>query len=189
MSTISQTPKITNARTSNVFNVNLLVVAALLVTIIAIFNAVAGSPAARPMDHSAYMLYRQSEWLSVPVSDQTAYQIFRRGEVAWTVSDTEAYQTFRNGEVVSVPNLTNAEAYQLFRSGEITSVSIPAVDLSAYRLSERTLTDPNAGLTMFHLSERTLTDPQAGLAAYFNSERTMIPAPFTKFQLSEWFGQ
>ena len=189
MSTISQTPKINNARTLNVLNVNLLIVAALLVTIIAIFNAVAGSPAAKPMDQSAYMLYRQGEWLSVPMSNQAAYQIFRRGEVASSVSNAEAYQTFRKGEVVSVPNLTNAEAYQLFRLGEWASVNIPAVDLSTYRLSERTLTDPNAGLTMFHLSERTLTDPQAGLAVYLESERTLVPTPFTKFQLSEWFGQ
>lgn len=189
MSTISQTPKINNARPLNVFNVNLLVVAALLVTIIAIFNAVAGSPAARPIDHSAYMIYRQGEWLSVPISNQEAYQIFRRAEVASPVTNSQAYQTFRNGEVISVPDLTKAEAYQLFRLGEWASENIPTVDLTAYRLSERTLTNPNAGLTMFHLSERTLTDPQAGLAAYFNSERTMIPAPFTKFQLSEWLGQ
>ena len=189
MSTISQTPKINNARTLKVLNVNLLVIAALLVTIITIFNAVSGSPAAKPMDHGAYMFYRQGEWLSVPISNQAAYEIFRRGEVVSPVSNVEAYQLFRQGEVASVPNLTNAEAYQLFRLGEWTSVNIPAIDLSAYRLSERTMTDPNAGLTMFHLSERTLTDPQAGLAIYFNSERTMIPASFTKFQLSEWFGQ
>ena len=189
MSTISQTPKINTARNLNINIVNLFVIAALLVTFIAIFNAVAGSPAAKLADHTAYMLYRQGEWLSVPISNQAGYQIFRRGEVVSPVSNVEAYQTFRQGEVESVPNLTNTEAYQLFRLGEWSSVSIPAVDLSAYRLSERTLTDPNAGLEMFHLSERTLTNPQAGLATYFNSERTLVPAPFTQFQLSEWFGQ
>lgn len=189
MSTISQTPKMSTTRTLKINSVNLFVVAALLVTIIAIFNAVAGSPAAKPTDNSAYMLYRKGEWLSVPVSNQVAYQIFRRGEIASPVSNVEAYQTFRKGEVVSVPNLTNTEAYQVFRLGEWASVSIPAIDLSTYRLSEQTLTNPNAGLTMFHLSERTLTDPQAGLATYLNSERNMIPAPFTQFQLSEWFGQ
>ena len=126
MSTISQTPKMSTARNLNISNVKLFIIAALLVTFIAIFNTVAGSPAAKPTDHSAYISYRRGEW---------------------------------------------------------ASVSIPVVDLSAYRLSERTMIDPNAGLTMFHLSERTLTDPQAGLEAYFNSERTMIPAPFTKFLL------
>jgi hypothetical protein len=189
MNTISQTPKINTVRNLNARNVNLFIIAALLVTFIAIFNAVAGSPVAKPADHGAYMSYRQGEWLSVPISNQAAYQLFRRGEVASPVSNTEAYQLFRQGEVVSVPNLTNTEAYHLFRLGEWASVSIPAVDLTAYRLSEQTMIDPNAGLTMFHLSERTLTDPQAGLSAYFNSERTMVPAPFTKFQLSEWFGE
>ena len=189
MSTISQTPKMNTARTLNINNINLFIIAALLVTFIVIFNAVAGSSAAKSVDHTAYMLYRQGEWLSAPIGNQIAYQIFRRGEVVSSVSNAEAYQTFRKGETVSVPNLTNAEAYHLFRLGEWASVSIQAVDLTAYRLSEQTMLDPNAGSDMFHLSERTHTDPQAGLATYFNSERTMIPAPFTKFQLSEWFGK
>ena len=189
MSTISQTPKVSTVRMLNNPALNLLVAAAFIVTFIAIFASIGSFPAAKPMDHSAYMLYRQGEWASVPISNQTAYQIFRGGEVASPLSIAEAYQTFRKGETVSVPNLTNAEAYHLFRLGEWALVSIPAVDLTAYRLSERNMTDPNAGLTMFHLSERTLTDPQAGLAAYLESERTMVPAPFTKFQLSEWFGQ
>lgn len=189
MSTISQTPKISTVRISNNRTLNLLIVAALIVTFIAIFNAVAGSPAAKPTDHSAYMLYRQGEWLSVPISNQAAYQIFRHGEVMSTVSNVEAYELFRQGEVASVPNLTNTEAYHLFRLGEWASVSIPSVDLSAYRLSERTLIDPTAGMEMFLQSERTFVDPQAGLATYFNSERTLVPAPFTQFQLSEWFGQ
>ena len=189
MSTISQTPKMNTARTLNINNINLFIIAALLVTFIVIFNAVAGSSAAKSVDHTAYMLYRQGEWLSAPIGNQAAYQIFRRGEVVSPVSNVEAYQTFRQGEVGSVPNLTNAEAYQLFRLGEWSSVSIPAVDLTAYRLSERNMTDPNAGLTMFHLSERTLTDPQAGLSTYFESERTSIPVHFTPYQISEWFGE
>ena len=189
MSTISQTPKMTAARKLNIRNVNLLIIASLLVTIIAALNAVAGFSVAEPTDHSAYMSYRQGEWLSVPISNQAAYQIFRRGEVASPVTNAEAYQLFRQSEVASVPNLTNAEAYHLFRIGEWASVSIPTVDLSAYHLSERTLIDPNAGFEIFLQSERTLTNPQAGLATYLDSERTMIPAPFTKFQLSEWFGQ
>ncbi|HZM22177.1 MAG TPA: hypothetical protein VFC02_10555 [Anaerolineales bacterium] len=172
MSTISQAPKVNTARTFNNRNLNLLIVATLAITLVVIFASVPNAPVAKPTDHSAYILYRQGEWLSVPISNQAAYQIFRRGEVASPVSNEEAYQMFRKGEVMSVPNLTNAEAYHLFRLGEWASVSIPAVDISAYQLSERTLTDPKAGLTMFHLSERTL-----------------VPAPFTQFQLSEWFGQ
>ena len=172
MSTISQAPKVSTVRMLNNPALKLLVAAAFIVTLIAIFASIGSFPAAKPMDHSAYMLYRQGEWASVPISNQTAYQIFRGGEVASPMSIAEAYQTFRKGEVVSVPKVTNAEAYQLFRLGEWAWVSIPAVDLSAYRLSER-----------------TLTDPQADWAAYFGSERTMIPALFTQFQLSEWFGQ
>jgi hypothetical protein len=189
MSTISQTPKVSTVHILNNRNLNFFVAAALVATVVVIFASIVRSPAAKPMDHSAYMTYRQGEWASIPISNQTAYQIFRGGEVASPLSITEAYQTFRKGEVVSVPNVTNAEAYQLFRLGEWASVNIPAIDLSAYRLSERTLTDPNAGLEMFLQSERTLTDPQAGMAIYFNSERTLVPAPFTQFQLSEWFGQ
>ena len=107
------------------------------------------------------------------------------------MSNEEAYQTFRKGEVVSIPNLTNTEAYHLFRLGEWASVNIPAtaLDLSAYHLSERTLTNPHAGLAIYPLSERTLVDQLVGLITYFNRQRTMIPALFTKFQLSESFGQ
>ena len=71
--------KMSTARTLNIRNVNLLNSATFLVTFIAIFNVVTSSPSAKPMDHSAYMLYRQGKWVSVPVSKQTAYQIFRRG--------------------------------------------------------------------------------------------------------------
>ena len=189
MSTISQTPKMSTARTLNINNVNWFIVAALLVTVIAIFNAVARSSTANTTDHSAYMFYRQGEWLSVPISNEVAYQIFRRREVASPVTTAEAYQMFRKGEVVSAPHLTDAEAYQIFRLGEWASVSLPAVDLSAYRLSERTLINPTAGLETFLQSECTYADPHASLATYLASERTSTPVQFTKFQLSEWFGQ
>ena len=118
--------------------------------------------------------YRQSEWLSVPIR----------------LSNAEAYQIFRRGEVASP--LSHAEAYHLFRLGEWVSVNVPAslgVDMTAYHLSERTLTDPKAGLAMYLLSERTLVDPQAGMATYFNSERTSFPVLFTKYQFSEWFSK
>ena len=155
MSTISQSPKVNAARTLNIRNVNLLI-AAILVLALAVIVVSAVAPAARPIDRSAYMLYRQGEWASVPIS------------------------------------VSNAEAYQLFRQGEWASVNVPenaGVDLTAYHLSERSSTDPNAGLTAFLLSERTLIEPKTGLQIFFDSERTMVPAPFTQYQLSEWFGK
>jgi len=173
MSTISQTPKVNTARSLNNRNLNLFIVATLVVALVVIITGVAGSPAAKPIDHSAYMLYRQGEWLSIPIP----------------VNNAEAYQIFRRGEVASP--LSNLEAYHLFRLGEWASVNIPtiAVDMTTYHLSERTLTDPNAGFSIYLLSERTLVDPQAGMAAYFNSERTSVPVLFTKYQRSEWFGE
>jgi len=173
MSTISQAPKINTARNLNNRNLNLIVVAALVVTFVVMVTSLAGSPAAQPMDHSAYKLYRQSEWVSVPIRS----------------SNAEAYQIFRSGEVASP--VSNAEAYHLFRLGEWASVNIPAtaLDTSAYHQSERTLTDPNVGLTIYLLSEHTLADPLAGITTYLNSERTSIPMQFTPFQISEWFGQ
>jgi hypothetical protein len=81
------------------------------------------------------------------------------------------------------------EAYRLYHQSEWASVPIPAVDLTAYYESERTLIDPNAGLEIYQLSERTLIDPQAGMTIYQQSERTSIPIRFNKYQLSEWFGK
>ena len=193
MSTISQTPKVNTVRTLNLRNMNLPIAAALILVVAAIF-AVTLAPAAKPIDHSAYMLYRQGEWLSVPirVSNAEAYQIFRQAEVSSPVSNAEAYKIFRQGEVASAPILTNAEAYQIFRLGEWASVNTPetsSLDLTAYHLSERTLVDAEAGLAGYLLSEHTLVDPHAGMAAFLNSERTMIPVTFNQYQLSEWFGQ
>jgi hypothetical protein len=129
------------------------------------------SPAilARHLNYRAYTLYRQGEWLSVPAKHADAYQIFRRGEVASPV--------------------TNAEAYLRYRRGEWSSVVLPAVDLTAYHLSERSLIAPNAGLATYHRSERTFVDTQTGMATYHVSERTRIPVRFTRHQLSEWFGR
>lgn len=104
MSTVSQTPKIKTARTLNVRNANLLVIAALVVAIVVFFTSVAGSPAAKPIDHSAYMLYRQGEWLSVPIPpsvaiDMNAYHLSER-----TLIDPQAgMATFLNSERTSVP--------------------------------------------------------------------------------------
>jgi hypothetical protein len=171
MSSISLARKVRPIDILNKRNFNLFIFAALVTTLVAIAAASLASPARQSFDQAAYMLHRQGEWLSEPVSNAEAYQIFRRGEVASPVS--------------------NAEAYRLFRLGEWQSVGIPvtAVDLSAYHTSERTLVGSNAGLEVYLLSERTMVDPQAGMAAYLNSERTHVPAPFNKYQLSEWFGE
>lgn len=169
MSSISLTRKVRPIDILNNRNFNLFIFAALVTTLIAIAAASLAAPASRSFDQAAYMLHRQGEWVSRPLTNAEAYQIFRRGEV--------------------VSPLSNAQAYQLFRKGEVESIAIPEVNLSAYRQSERTLVSPNAGLEMYLLSERTLIDPQAGMAVYWNSERTHVPAPFNKYQLSEWFGQ
>jgi hypothetical protein len=187
MSTITAINKVSSQSVLN--NRNLILIgAAVLILMLTVIAAVSvASPAANPFDASAYQLYRQGEWISVPVSYAEGYQIFRRGEVASPVSHAEAYQIFRSVEVTSP--VSSAEAYQLYRQGEWTSVEVAAADLSTYHLSERALIDPNAGMAIYLESERTLIDPQAGLAAYFASERTSVPAPFTRYQLSEWFGK
>jgi hypothetical protein len=187
MSTITAINKVNSHGALN--NRNLILIAVgLLVLMLTVIAAVSmTSPAAKPFDDTAYRLYRQGEWVSVPVSNAEAYQIFRRGEVASPVSHAEAYQIFRSGEVTSP--LSSAEAYQLYRQGEWTSVEAAAADLSTYHLSERDLINPNAGMAIYLQSERTLIDPQAGLAAYFASERNSIPVSFTQYQLSEWFGK
>jgi hypothetical protein len=132
----------------------ILIVLAVLVAILAVLAAAPKSaPAATAFDHSAYMLHRQGEWVSVPLTNSAeAYQIFRHGEVDAPVS--------------------NAQAYQLYRQGEWVSAGIRAADLSAYRLSERTLVGMQSGLEMYRLSERT-----------------RVPVSFTTYQLSEWFSR
>ena len=138
MSTISQTPKVNAARTLNIRPVNLLIVAALVLGVVAIFASTA-SPAAKPVDRSAYMLYRQGEWLSVPIS----------------VSNAEAYQIFRLGEwaSVTIPAATGLDltAYHL---SERTLVDANS-NFAEYLLSEHTLTDPQAGMAIYLNSERT----------------------------------
>jgi len=173
MSTISQTPRIKVVRISENRVLNLIVAAACLAMMAALIASAAVSNTAGSFDQNAYNLYRQGEWLSVPVhfSAAKAYQIFRLGEVASSV--------------------TPAEGYQIYRQGEWASASIPvtASDLSAYHLSERTMVEALSGLDIYHLSERTLVDPQAGLAIYHNSERTSLPVQFNPYQRSEWFGE
>ena len=171
MSTISQTPKVNTVRNFNSRNLNLLVVAALVVALVAIFTGAMASRAVKAVDHSAYMLYRQGEWLSVPIR----------------LSNAESYQIFRRSEVASP--LSNAEAYQLFHLGEWASVNIPLVDLTAYHFSERTLVDAKSGIAIYLLSEHGHVDPAAGMATYLKSERTSVPVRFTPYQRSEWFGK
>jgi hypothetical protein len=167
MSSISVTQKSKTISILDNRNIGLIILAALVTMLMAVVAVSAASPATQPFDYNAYMLHRQGEWVSVPVSSADAYQIFRSGEVASPVN--------------------NAEAYRIFRQGEWAAV--PASDLSAYLQSERTLVDPTAGLAIYQLSERTLVDPQAGMVVYHNSERTHIPVRFNKYQRSEWFGE
>jgi hypothetical protein len=148
-------------------NVSLIILAALVAVLVTIVAVVAASPAAEPFDHNAYRLYRQGEWVSPPLSSAVAYQIFRRDEVTSPVNP--------------------AEAYRIFRLGEWAGAN--PVDLSAYRQSEHTLVNPNAGLSIYQLSERTLVNPLAGMAIYHSSERTRVPMRLNEYQRSEWFGE
>jgi hypothetical protein len=79
MSAISQTLKVSTARILNIRNLNLLVVAALVVAIATLFAGTA-SPEAKPFDQNAYMLHRQGEWASVniPTVDMRAYHLSER---------------------------------------------------------------------------------------------------------------
>jgi hypothetical protein len=197
MSTISQTPKINTARTLDARNATLLIIAALAVALVAVFANRIASGSSKPVDASAYMLYRQSEWLSVPIpsSHTEAYQIFRQAEVTSPVSNAQAYQLFRRVEITSVPVVTNAEAYRLFRISE--TISVPVVtNAEAYhlfRLGEWVSVNAPAGtaldLAVYHSSERTLVVPLTGMEIYLTSEHTSIPARFGPYQRSEWFGR
>lgn len=166
MSSITVTHKTKTLSILDNRNLSLVILAALVGMLVTVVAVSAGSPAAEPFDHNAYRLYRQGEWVSVPVSSAQAYQIFRHGEVASPGNPAEAYRIFRVGEWAVAD----------------------AIDLSAYQQSERTLLDPNARLAVYQLSERTLVDPQAGFRQYLLSERTRTPS-FTKYQRSEWFGK
>jgi hypothetical protein len=172
MSSTLQTPKISTIRLLNDRNLmSQFILAALAVTFMVIFTYAVDRSAANSINDQAYMIHRQGEWVSVPIS----------------IDSAEAYRIYRQGEVTSP--VSNAEAYLIHRQGEWASVALPVVALTAYHLSERTLVDPNAGLAIYLQSEHNLVDPQAGLAIYQQSERTRVPVRFTKYQLSEWFGE
>ncbi len=103
----------------------------------------------------------------------------------------------------------SAEAFPQYRQSEWASSVLPATgvnDAEAYHLSERTMIPTQTGLTVYHLSEwtmfpvlvsfssyleseRTLVEVPDGMTIYLNSERTRVPVLFTKYQLSEWFGE
>jgi hypothetical protein len=193
MSTISLSQRIKTLNTVNNRNVILIVLSAAAAMLVVI-SAVSTSPVATPFDFNAYSLYRQGEWLLVPnpADNAKAYEIFRAAEVASPVSNAEAYQLFRAGEVTS-PAVLNAEGFLQYRQGEWISVPVPAMDLNAYHLSERTLIDPQTDMAAYHQSERTLIEAETGLAAYLESEKTLIPvrdlSAFNAFQRSEWFGE
>ena len=115
MSTILQTTKVNTPRTLNRRYLNLLMAGVLIVTLAAIFTGMAGSPAAGPMDNSAYMIYRQGEWISVPIHVRSA----------------EAYH-------LSERTLVDPQAgLPIYLLSERTLID-PRVDVAAYFNSERT---------------------------------------------------
>ena|ERR1700752_674533 len=139
-----------------------------------------------PLSADAFPQYRQSEWQSIAVP----------------VTGVSSLETYRQSERNLIPTKAGLIAYQLsertlvnplaeYLASERTLSPIVNTDLSSYLLSERTMTEAASVNTFaeYFASERTLVDPRAGLATYFDSERTLVPAPFTQFQLSEWFGQ
>lgn len=137
-----------------------------------------------PLSADAFPQYRQSEWHSGAVTNVSGLENYHQSErtLIPPQAGLMAYQ-------LSERTLINPLAEYL--ASERTLSPILSTDLSSYHLSERTMTEAAIvnNFAEYFASERTLIDPQAGMASYFNSERTMIPAPFTKFQLSEWFGQ
>ena len=167
---------------------NLFIVAGIVITLVVALSAVITSTRATttmapnvqqniientkialaPLSADGFPQYRQSEWHSsaVPVTG---------------ISSSEMYH---QSERTLVPAQAGLLAYQL---SERTLVDT----LAEYLASERTMTEAASVNTFaeYFASERTLVDPLAGLATYFDSERTLVPAPFTQFQLSEWFGQ
>lgn len=139
MSTISQAPKVNTARTLHIQPVNLLVIAVLVLGV-ALIAVNASAPAAGPIDNSAYVLYRQGEWLSVPILP----------------SNAEGYHLFRLSEWASVNIPTIAMDMTAYHLSERTLLPIVVTDLFiANRLSEHALLDQQVGLKIFQDSERT----------------------------------
>ena len=71
------------------------------------------------------------------------------------------------------------DAYMLYRQGEWRSVPSSVSNAEAYQI--------------FRLGETTSVNATnasvVDLTAYHFSERTMVPALFSTYQLSEWFGK
>ena len=75
MSSISVISKIKTLSTLNNRNVILIILAALVSTLMVLSAISINSRAAKAFDYNAYLLYRQGEWASLPISavDLTAY--------------------------------------------------------------------------------------------------------------------
>jgi hypothetical protein len=137
MSSTVQTPKINTVRTLCDRNLlSLFILAALVVTLTAIFAHTVDHQAANSINDQAYMIHRQGEWVSVPIPADMA----------------EAYRIYHQSEWASVamPSVDLTAYYQ----SERTLVD-PNAGLAIYQQSERTLVDPNAGLAIYQQSERT----------------------------------
>jgi hypothetical protein len=126
MSTISVTQKGKTLSSLDHRNVSLIILAALVTMLVTVVALTAAAPASKSSNYNAYMLHRRGEWVSVPVSSEHAYQIFRRGEV-------------------TSPSYPQSERVLVN----------PAAGLAIYHASERTLIDPLAGMKTYWDSERT----------------------------------
>jgi len=109
MSSISVTPKIKTLSILNNRNVILIILAALVVTLMVIFTYAVDRPAVKSIYGEGYMIYRQSEWASVPipVNMVEAYHIYRQSESASvaipTVDVNAAMYIYHKSERTSIP--------------------------------------------------------------------------------------
>jgi hypothetical protein len=108
MSSTLQTAKINTIRILNSRHLmSLFILAALMVTLVTIFNFAVDRPAAKSLNEEAYRIHRQGEWVSVPirVDNAEAYRLHRQGEwasVAIPVVDLTAYHL--SERTLVVPN-------------------------------------------------------------------------------------
>jgi hypothetical protein len=133
MSSTLQTPKINTLRILSDRNwISLIVLAALMMTVLAVFVYAADRPIAKSISDQAYMIHRQGEWVSVPipVDSAEAYLIHRQGEwasVAIPAVDLTAYH--QSERTLVDPNA----GLVIYQQSERTSIP---VRFNEYQLSE-----------------------------------------------------
>ncbi|HEX9386279.1 MAG TPA: hypothetical protein VF918_08160 [Anaerolineales bacterium] len=112
MSSTIQTPKISTIRLLNDRNLmGLFILAALVVTLMVIFTYAVDRPAVKSIYGEGYMIYRQSEWASVPIP----------------VDMAEAYRIYRQSEraSVAIPTVDLNAAMYIYHKSERTSIPVP----------------------------------------------------------------